>query len=99
MSNEPWYQIYSEFRDSDWYIYWDKEYSRAKKYQLLVVWHIKAETYVYYDYVTLKPLIAAGTAHTGLSYAPNLSSGAINEFTSICKEFLADIDVEFGKDD
>ena len=100
MSNiELSYQIYSEFKDSDWYIYWDKEFSRAKKYQLLVVWFVNEYEFVNYDYITLKKLIQADSAQNGLPYVNQLSESQIKEFLTICKEFIADIDLVFGTED
>lgn len=97
--NELTYQVYSEFKTSDWYVYWDKEYSRAKMYQLLVVWHVKGDGYTNFDYTTLKKLLASNTAQNGLPYHSTLNKEAIKEFLAICNEFIADIDVEFGKED
>lgn len=94
------YQIYSEFKDSDWYIYWDKEYSNLKKFQLLVVWFAGEDGYTYYDYVTLKKLMdTTQTPQTGLTYIGKLSPAQIKEFIAICNEWLADIDMEFDTKD
>ncbi len=93
------YQIYSEFKNSDWYVYWDKEYSRLKNYQLFVVWFVSEENYTYYDYVTLKSLLKTKSPHKGLPYVDRLSQAQINEFIDICEEFCADIELEFSTED
>ena len=90
------YITYSEFKNSDWYIYWDTEFSRIKQYQLMVVWHIKAENYVYYDYVKLKELLSTNTAQNGLPYLSLLEPNSIEYFLRICHEFIADVDIRFG---
>lgn len=89
------YQVYSDYKTSDWYIYWDKAFASTKDYQRLIVWHIKAEDQVIYDYVTLKKLLTKGTATTGLPYASMLGSDDIKYFASICDEFIADMDVNY----
>lgn len=99
IDSELSYQIYSEFKDSDWYIYWDKEYSRVKKYQILVVWFAGEENYTYYDYVTLKALLKANKSQDGLQYVNKLSQKQIKEFIAICEEFCMDIELEFGTKD
>lgn len=88
------YQLYSEFKTSDWYIYWDKDHAYTKKNQLLVVWHVSSDNYVYYDYTNLKSLLASNTAQNGLPYMGNLSETSIEYFLSICQEFIADVDYE-----
>lgn len=94
------YQIYSEFKDSDWYIYWDRDYSCLKKYQLLVVWFAGEDGYTYYDYVTLKKLLGSSkTPETGLTYVGKLTKEQIKEFVAICEEWCADVDLEFGTED
>ncbi len=89
------YRTYSEFKDSDWYIYWDKEFSRIKPYQILVVWYITGDSYVTYDYNRLSELLKENTAHTGLPFVSSLDDANIKYFTKICNEFIADVDYHF----
>lgn len=93
------YQVYSEFKTSDWYIYWDKEYSKVKKYQLMVVWYVGEDNPVHYDYITLRALLAAKKAETGLSYLHKLTPDNIRVFLDVCEEFCMDIEREFGTKD
>lgn len=99
MNDDLDYQVYSDFKTSDWYIYWDKDYAYTKNSQMLVVWYIKVDNFTNYDYVTLTKLLKTDSAHHGLPYSATLSESAIKEFTSICKEFVADMDLEFGNED
>lgn len=90
------YQVYSDFKTSDWYIYWDKEYAKIKKYQLLVVWYVGEDSPVHYDYVTLKLLLSNNKAETGLSYLHKLSKTNVSLFLTICEEFCVDVEREFS---
>lgn len=89
------YQIYSEFKDSDWYIYWDKEYARIKKHQLLVVWYAKSDAYAYFDYMNLTARVEKGDVLTALPYTKNLSEKEKTYVLSIFKEWLSDMDAQF----
>lgn len=94
--NELSYQVYSEFKDSNWYVYWDKEYAYVKEHQLLIMWHIKDnENQIYYDYKHLKPQLADGKFVAFIKDMKVASQADIDELVKIAKEFLADIDVEF----
>jgi hypothetical protein len=95
-ANNLSYTIYSEFKDSDWYIYWDREFSRLKDYQLLVVWFVSEDNHTYYDYITLKKLLSSNTSQNGLQYVHKLSEKHIKDFVSICEEFCKDVDKEFS---
>lgn len=95
MNKDITYQVYSEFKTSDWYTYWDKAFAATKDYQRLIVWHIKADDQVIYDYVTLKKLMSNNKAVSGLPYGSTLSTSDIEYFKTICEEFLSDIDRHF----
>lgn len=95
-NDELSYRLYSEWKTSNWYIYWDRDYAHIKDQQLLVVWYAKSDSCTYYDYVKLKQLLAEGTAQNGLTYANMLTPSDINEFKAICHEFVYDMDREFG---
>jgi hypothetical protein len=89
------YQIYSEFKDSDWYIYWDKEYARVKKHQLLVVWYAKSDAYAYFDYMNLVALMEKGDVLSALPYTKNLPPEQTNYVLSIFNEWISDMDEVF----
>ncbi len=90
------YQVYSDFKDSNWYVYWDKDYAYIKDAQLLVIWHAKADACVYYDYSHLKPHLKDGTFFKSLSQiAQSIPQSDMDELVKIANEFIADMDVEF----
>lgn len=90
------YQVYSEFKDSNWYVYWDKEYAHTKELQLLIIWHIKDDTnQIYYDYKHLKPQLADGNFVKFIEGMKVASKEDIDELVKIAHEFIADLDVEF----
>ena len=92
---DPAYQVYSEFKNSDWYIYWDIGHSKGKENQLLVVWFIKSDHGAYYEYAALKLALAAGDAHKHLPASEKLSDDNIYEFTKICEEFVMDVNSKY----
>ena len=91
------YQVYTDFRDSNWYIYWDKLYAHIKPHQLLVVWHITQDSGTNFDYITLKNLITDNTVKNVFSYADTLNNEDFVMFLRICSEFIDDMDSKFGK--
>jgi len=93
------YQIYSEFKDSDWYIYWDKDYAHVKKHQLLVVWYIKSDTYAYFDYMNMSSLMEKGDVLSALPYLKGLPPEQGNYALSIFREWLCDMDIHFKDKD
>lgn len=99
MSKPLTYHVYSEFKNSNWYAYWDREFAKTKQHQLMLVWHINEADHVPYDYVTLKALLKERKAETGLPYMQKLSQYDIKEFIQICEEFCTDVDLEFDTKD
>ena len=91
------YILYSEFKDSDWYIYWDKEYAHLKDSQLLVVWYAKYENYTYFDYGHLIKLMKSKSVANSLPYSALLKEADALYFKRICEEFITDVDILFGK--
>lgn len=95
LKSDESFVTYSEFRDSNWYIYWDTGYSRVKNYQLLLVWHIEHEQEVYYDYMHLEKLVKANNACAGLSYRDKIPQEDKDIFSRICLEFVTDVEIKF----
>lgn len=93
--SEESFVTYSEFKDSNWYIYWDTNYSQIKNYQLLIVWHIGQEQEVYYDYMHLEKLVKENNALTGLPYQDKLLKADKDMFNRICLEFVTDVELKF----
>lgn len=91
------YQLYSEFKNSNWYIYWDKEYAYLKETQLLVVWHIASEVIAYYDYGRLEVLLKSDKMDETLPYFKTLPEDDKTLFTSICHEFIEDVNYKFKR--
>lgn len=89
------YQLYSEFKNSDWYIYWDRSYSKSKDLQLLVVWNACTDTCIYYDYIRLKEILKKNELNTTLPYLSKITDKSFDYFKSICEEFINDVNVEF----
>lgn len=89
------YVVYSEFQNSNWYIYWDTSYAATRNYQLLVVWHINEDAEIYYDYMHLKPLVENKTMIKGITYRDKLPQDDIDWFDKVCIEFVMDVEKKY----
>lgn len=89
---------YSDFKESNWYIYWDTGYSKIRKYQLLVVWHISHDQEVYYDYMHLHKLVEKNNALAGIPYRDKLPDDDKELFKRICSEFVYDVELEYPEE-
>lgn len=95
--NEISHIPYSSFSNSNWYIYWDKDYAHMQEQQLLVVWHNGSEALAFYDHGKLEELVEEGGIEGTLPYYNSLPEEDKEEFISICYEFIEDVKYEFKR--